>query len=323
MFPDPVVSRLGAARRVLVAGCGGGYDVLGAVPLVAALEARGVDVHLASLSFCYLSGLAGAVQDADHPNLYEVGADAVSAVAYCPEAWLARFLEARRGGRRSIWCLDKTGVAPLAAAYRALVARLGVDAIVLVDGGIDALLRGDETSLGTPSEDLASLAAVASLDEVPVRLLACVGLGAELRDGIPHAQVLERIAELTRLGGFLGASSLVAGAAETDLYLDAVADVFANQAAIKQSHVHAVITAACRGEFGSGRPAAADVDAPAPHVWLNPLMALFWFFDATTVAASHLFLRELAGTESIWEVGARIEGIRKGLPIKRRGAIPL
>lgn len=313
MLAQPALSRLDGARRVLLAGCGGGYDVLGAVPLVPVLEARGVEVHLASLSFCYLGGLDGAVQDREQPNLYEVGSDAARTTTYCPEAWLARFLEERRGGRRTIWCFDKTGVRPLLAAYRALVARLDLDAIVLVDGGIDAILRGDETSLGTPSEDLASLAAVAALDEVPVRLVACVGLGAELRDGIPHGQVLERIAELTRHGGFLGASSLVAGAAETDLYVDAVADVFAHQADLKKSHVHAVITAACRGEFG-------DV---APHVWLNPLLSMFWFFDAATVAATHLFLRDLVATDTMWEIAARIEGIRKTVAVKPRSPIPL
>src|SRR5512142_1699976 len=108
---------------------------------------------------------------------------------------------------------------PLARAYHALVARHAIDAIVLVDGGIDAVLRGDETSIGTPSEDLASLAAVAACTDVPVRLLACVGLGAELRDGIAHVQVFERIAELARAGG--------------------------GQATQKRSHVHAVVRAAC------------------------------------------------------------------------------
>ena len=57
---DPhVLARLGGPRRVLVAGCGGGYDVLGAVPIRHALAAAGIDVELASLSFAYLNGLTG------------------------------------------------------------------------------------------------------------------------------------------------------------------------------------------------------------------------------------------------------------------------
>ena len=296
---------------MLLAGCGGGYDVLGAVPLHAALRAAGVEVHLASLSFCYLNGLDGAAQDVEVPTMYAVTGACATEAKYCPEAWLARWLDEVDGGAHTVWSFAKTGVRPLAAAYRALVQRLGVDTIVLVDGGIDAVLRGDETSLGTPAEDLASLAAVAGLETRQV--LACVGLGAELRDGIPHAQVFERFAELHGHGGYLGAAALAPASSATARYLEAVAYVFAHQASQKQSHVHKVVTAACRGEFG----------APSPHVWLSPLLSMFWFFDAAVVARTHLFLGDLADTDSIWEVSARIEGLRKQLAIKERSTIPL
>jgi hypothetical protein len=311
MLDQPVAKSLEGARRVLVAGCGGGYDVLGAVPLRHALRAAGIEVHLASLSFTYLNGLANAVQDARVPNLYAVGANAATTRAYCPEAHLAQFLDREDGGENVVWSFDKTGVRPLAAAYRALVDRLDLDAIILVDGGIDAVLRGDETSLGTPSEDLASLAAATSL-EIPV-LLACVGMTAELRDGIAHAQVFERIAELTREGAYLGASALVPGTPGCDVYVRAVDAVFTGQADQKQSHVHKVITSAVRGDFG----------ATAPHVWLSPLASMFWFFDAHTVARTHRFLDKLRATDSIWDVAARIEAIRKSLPIKERSTIPI
>jgi hypothetical protein len=285
---------------------------MGAVPLWQALREAGIEVHFASLSFSYLNGLDGAEQDREVPNLYAVGARAATERAYCPEAHLARFLDGRvAGSHHVIWSFDKTGVRPLAAAYRALVTRLGIDSIVLIDGGIDALLRGDETSLGTPSEDLASLAAATQLD-VPV-LLACVGMTAELRDGIAHAQVFERIAELTREGGFLGASTLVTGTPACDAYVEAVEAVFAGQAQQKQSHVHRVIVRALRGEFG----------ATAPHVWLSPLLPLYWFFDAQVVARTHRFLAELHATETIWEVAARIEGLRKSLAIQDRSHIPI
>src|SRR5213075_2688573 len=113
------------------------------------------------------------------------------------------------------------GVRPLERAYRALASRLSLDAIILVDGGIDALLRGDEVSLGTPAEDLTSLAAATAVPDIPIAL-ACVGLSAELRDGISHAQVFERMAELSREGAYFGASALVPGTAACDAYLRCV-----------------------------------------------------------------------------------------------------
>src|SRR5258706_11568334 len=109
MLPSLVLRALGERRRVLLAGCGGGYDVFGAIPLLDALADAGHEVHLASLSFTYLNGLERARQQALVPNLYSVGADAATEEKYCPEAWLARFLLERTGQRREIWSFDKTG----------------------------------------------------------------------------------------------------------------------------------------------------------------------------------------------------------------------
>ena len=144
---------------------------------------------------------------------------------------------------------------------------------------------------------------------IPV-VLACVGMTAELRDGIAHAQVFERIAELSRAGAYLGASALVPGTPACEAYTRAV---FAGQAQQKQSHVHKIVTRAVRGEFGSTEP----------YVWLSPLASIYWFFDAHAVARTHCFLEELRATDSIWEVAARIEGIRKSLPIRDRTIIPI
>ena len=60
--------------------------------------------------------------------------------------------------------VKKVGVRPLRAAYQWLVEELRVSAVVLVDGGTDILMRGDEVGLGTPAEDMSSLAAVSLCD---------------------------------------------------------------------------------------------------------------------------------------------------------------
>jgi hypothetical protein len=302
---------LGRARRVLLAGCGGGYDVLGAIPLAYQLRAQGVDVELASFSFSYLNALE-APRDEAYPNLYAVGGAAATEHAYCPEAWLARWLDAELGGSHVVWSFEKTGVRPLERAYRMLIERLGIDAIILVDGGIDAVLRGDETSLGTPAEDLTSLCAVTALPDVPI-VLACVGLSAELRDGIAHAQFFERVAELARLDAYLGASALVPGTTACDAYVRGVEYVFAGQMHQKRSHVHSVVTRSLGGEFGP----------KAPHVWLSPLASMFWYFDARIAARTHVFLDDLRDTEGIWDVAQRISMARAHMAIRDHSAIPL
>lgn len=184
--------------------------------------------------------------------------------------------------------------------------------MLLVDGGIDAILRGNESSLGTPAEDLATLAAVARLD-LANKLIVCIGFGAEMRDGICHEQALDRIAELTRLNAYLGAVGLVPGTPAAAAYLSAVEFLFANQASQRTSHIHTVVRDALRGESGQR----------GEHVWLSPLLTLLWFFDADVVASSHLFLEHLWETNESWEVSARVEGIRKSLDVLPRSKIPI
>jgi hypothetical protein len=148
------------SQRVLVAGAGGGFDVYAGLPIYERLRTLGKQVFLANLSFTWLG-------DSDAPHLtralYQVESTTSGPDLYFPERTLARFLS-RHGENVSVYGFEKLGVAPVREGYAHLVQSLGLDAIVLVDGGTDILLRVDEAGLGTPAEDMTSLAAVAALD---------------------------------------------------------------------------------------------------------------------------------------------------------------
>lgn len=64
------------------------------------------------------------------------------------------------------------------------MARLEVDAVVLVDGGADLLMFGDAPGLGTPAEDMTSLAAVTGLDGLDA-VAVCMGFGIDAFHGRP------------------------------------------------------------------------------------------------------------------------------------------
>ncbi|ANZ39485.1 hypothetical protein BBK82_28990 [Lentzea guizhouensis] len=145
----PLFARLEPARTVLVAGAGGGFGVFAGIPLGVALRDQGKRVHHANLTFTEPDRLDAWVE----PGLAAIAPDTTGEDAYFPERELTRFLG------DTVHAFPRTGVRPLRAAYRTLVRRLGVDAVVLVDGGADILLRGDEKHLGTPVEDMMSLAA--------------------------------------------------------------------------------------------------------------------------------------------------------------------
>ncbi|MFF4037898.1 DUF1152 domain-containing protein [Streptomyces sp. NPDC001816] len=304
-------TRLREARRILVAGAGGGFDVYAGLPLAFALRSAGAEVHLANLSFSDLYGLS--LDSWVEEDVAAVRPDTPLRGDYFPERALARWLEAQ-GMPDTVYAFPRTGVEPLRAAYRALLDHLGgVDAVVLVDGGTDILMRGDEHGLGTPEEDMASLAAVAGLDEVPHRLVACLGFGVDAYHGVNHALFLENLAALDREGAFLGAFSLPRESQEGALYLDAVAHA-------QQSHeshpsiVHGSVAAAVRGDFGDVRFTERTRDS---ELFVNPLMSLYFCVDLPALARANLYLDRLEGTMLMRQISSVIAGFREELPRQR------
>ncbi|GAA4080061.1 DUF1152 domain-containing protein [Streptomyces shaanxiensis] len=296
---------------MLVAGAGGGFDVYAGVPLALALRAAGKEVHLANLSFADLYGLDLDVW-VDH-DVAAIRPDTAARGDYFPERTLAQWL-GRQDLPDTVYAFARTGVRPLRAAYRALLDHLGgVDAIVLVDGGTDILMRGDEHGLGTPEEDMASLAAVAGLDEVPVRLVACLGFGVDAHHGVNHSLVLENLAALDREGGYLGAFSLPRDSREAGLYLDAVEHA-QRCTASHPSIVQGSVAAAVRGDFGDVRFTERTKDS---ELFVNPLMALYFCVDAPALARRNLYLDRLENTALMRQISSVIAEFRDELDHQR------
>jgi hypothetical protein len=311
LLEPPFFTRLRDARRVLVAGAGGGFDVYAGVPLALALRAAGKEVQLANLSFSDLYGL-----DLDvwvDPDVAAIRPDTAVRGDYFPERTLATWL-ARQGLPDTVYAFPLTGVQPLRAAYRVLAEHLGgVDAIVLVDGGTDILMRGDENGLGTPEEDMASLAAVAGLDEVPVRLVACLGFGVDAYHGVNHSLVLENLAALDREGGYLGAFSLPRDSREGSLYLDAVEHA-QRCTPDHPSIVQGSVAAAVRGDFGDVRFTERTRNS---ELFVNPLMAQYFCVDAPALARRNLYLDRLEDTALMRQISSVIAEFRDELPRQR------
>lgn len=311
MFEPLIFERLRGARRVLLAGAGGGFDVYATLPLALALVRAGVDVALASLSFSALYGLGSdvwlgedvAVIRPDTPSAFD---------GYFPERTLARWLEPN-GLEPTVYAFPKVGVQPLRAAYRRLLDHLDADAVILVDGGTDLLMRGDESGLGTPEEDMASLAALHGIDGI-TKLAASIGFGIDSFHGVNHAHVLENVAALARDGAYLGAFSVPRQSEAGDLYLDAVAHAQA-ATTMHPSIVHGQIAAAIRGEFG-------DVQfterTRGSELFVNPLMAVYFTFDLDGLAARNLYLDLIENTVQIRQISSLIENFREELATTRK-----
>lgn len=288
----PLLDRLAPSRRVLLAGAGGGFDLLAGLPLHAHLRAEGKEVFLASLSFSELKRASGTWLGSVLEVLPEAGGDP----NYFPERYLSEWF-ASRGERVPVYCFKPAGARAVLQVYEDLVRTLEVDALVLVDGGTDSLMRGDEPSLGTPAEDGVSLAAADMLD-LPVKLLVNLGFGVDTAHGVCHAYVLEAVADLTASGHFLGAFSLLPGMPEFQAFSEAVAWVCERMPG-KESIVCTSVVASGEGRFGDHHPTARTEGS---RLFLNPLMAMYWAFEVEGVARRCLYLDWVKDTWSRWDV---------------------
>ncbi|GAA3451629.1 DUF1152 domain-containing protein [Dactylosporangium matsuzakiense] len=305
----PLFAALAPARSVLIAGAGGGFDVYAGLPLALALWSGGKEVHLASLSFSQLELLDRDAWLTD--GVAAVGPESGSPDWYFPERTLARWL-ATQHLPTTVHAFPPQGVQPLREAYRHLIEALHIDAVVLVDGGTDILLRGDESDLGTPVEDITSLAAVTRLD-VPVKLVTSLGFGIDAHDGVNHVEVLENLAALDRTGGYLGALSIPSSSREAVLYRAAVAHAQADTPD-RPSIVQGQIAAATSGAFGDVRFTTRTRHG---DLFVNPLMAVYFTVDLDQLAARCLYLDIIEPTIGRRQVITRIQSYRDNLPTAR------
>lgn len=288
----PLFTELSDSKHILLAGAGGGYDVFSALPLYFSLREQNKTVTLASLAFSSLQFVEERLTD----HLVKVTPTSSGSTTYFPERYLSEWFQSQ-GEDVPIYAIERTGAIPIREGYQKLIDDLQIDAVVLVDGGTDSLMRGDEDGLGTPHEDIASIAAVDELN-VKKKYLACLGFGIDAFHGVCHAHYLEAVAELTRTGDYLGAFSLLPEMKEAKLYRSASEYVFQKMS----SHVSIVtssILSAVQGMYGDFH--ATDRTAGS-ELWINPLMALYWCFRLGGVAKRIIYLDAMKRTNNYLEV---------------------
>lgn len=310
----PLFERLDGAESILVAGAGGGFDVFCGLPLAFALEAQGKRVHLANLSFSDLR----EVDERLAPSVAIVDAFSDGDDRYFPEKHLCRFFAEEEGAPRPVYAIEKLGVAPVRAGYEALVAELDVDALVLVDGGTDLLMRGDEAGLGTPVEDATSLVATAPL-EVATKVALCLGFGIDTYHGVCHAHFLENLAALAKIDAYLGSFGLLGAMPEVRRYLEALRFVHGAMP-LRPSIVNHSIASAIEGEFGDHHRTSRTHGS---ELFINPLMSLYFAFELEPLADQLLYREQIEGTQTAFEVAARIEAFRHRVERRPRRVLPV
>lgn len=312
----PILDYLANSRSILITGIGGGFDLFCGLPLYFYLRDRGYQVHLANYSFSEIQSFTGGIHLTD--TLVGITAEYDRPVIYFPELYLARWFQNVRQESFPIWAFHKTGAQPLHMNYRRLIEHLQIDTILLIDGGVDSLARGDEAEPGTFVEDTVSMAAIAEISpQLSTQILVCIGFGAERE--ITHTHILENMADLTQRGAFLGACALTKAMVEYQLYEDAV--MFAHQQPFQDPSVmNASIVSAVRGEYGDYH---LTEKTRGSRLWISPLMPLYWFFDFPTVAAQNPVLPVVRNTVIFQDAIRAALTVRRTMSVRRSSAIPL
>jgi hypothetical protein len=298
----PVQEQLASCENLLIAGMGGGFDVFCGLPIYFELQRQGQKVHLANFSFSSVAGLESVKRLSD--TLVGVSAEWQGEATYFPEYYLTQWFRERYDKEVTIWCFERMGVRPLVENYNTLVEHLSIDGILLVDGGVDGLMRGDEDEIGTMMEDTISLLAVNELKQVPTRLIANLAYGVEWE--VTYAHVLENIASLTRLGAFLGSCSLVREMEVYRLYEDAILYV-QDKPEQRPSVINSSVVSAVQGHFGDYH---LTERTKGSRLLITPFIPMYWFFELQAVAKRNLFASELRRTDTVTEVAAALTRAR-------------
>lgn len=311
----PIFNQLATCQNLLIAGMGGGFDIFCGLPIYFELRQRGQTVHLANFSFSDITNCRYGMRLTE--TLVGVTADYKGLVLYFPELYLAQWFEEQRHEAITVWCFQKTGTRPLLENYHVLVKHLSIDGILLIDGGVDSLIRGDEAGMGTLIEDATSLFVVNELEEIPLRLVACLGFGAE--QDLAYAHILENIAALTQAGGFLGTCSLTPHMQAYQAYEDAVLYVQGKDWQ-DASVINSSIISAVQGHYGDYH---LTKKTQGSRLWISPLMPIYWFFDLPILAQHNLYLSQLQETDTFMDAMQRYMWYEKLIPKRPRANIPL
>lgn len=278
-------------KKIFIIGMGGGFDILGAMPFINEYDVVG----LANLN----------------TDCRGFSSKQSEELSYSPE------YEVQKITGKTVHVIAKEGVRSVRKGYEKALTGFDVDVLILVDGGVDSIMRGDEKNPGTLLEDSVSLAAAAKLP-IKEKYLVCLGFGTELEEQVCHYRALENIAALARSGFFLGSCSMISRMASFQYYRSVADKLFSTTN--RKSHIHTRIIPAVEGKFGK---LGIISDAAIPGVksedaWINPLMGMLWFFDLGGVASQNLWCKNLEITNTWTDV---MMIYRQGLGLQMRESV--
>lgn len=310
----PFLTELNQANRILIAGAGGGFDIVSGIPLYVYLRAQGKQVTLGNLSF---SKLRHSDSVEITPGTFLI-TEASREFSYFPEKFICEWLTKRHQAADLYAFAGDSGVNQVEAGYREIIRRHDIDAVVLVDGGTDSLIFGDEPGIGTIVEDACSMIAVSRIHEVKSYLLT-FGFGVDHFHDVNHHACLENIATLIKCQAYLGAVSITKDMPEGVAFMDLVRYLNSRNVRSKSIVANSILSA-MEGQFGNHH---ATERTRGDELFINPLMSLYWAFHLAPLVRNMGFAAYIENTNSMEEVASGFHRYRDTVHPRERRSIPL
>lgn len=319
-LPLPVIMNLKNCKNILILGMGGEFDVFAGLPIYLTLEKMGMKLHLGSFTHVQWNVVTSHTECIPMAQgCVGVTGNIKQASDFFPEMYLSSYFKDVKSREVPVWTFKRDqSVAEYTNSLDTLVKHIGIDVIILVDGGVDSIMVGDEEGSGSMMEDTLSLAAVKNVD-VPIKMLGCVGFGTETEENLSHYSALENIAKIIKQGGFYGTCSLVS-------YMDcfkeykAICEHVWKQPNHKKSHIQTKVIPSAEGEFGDYHMFPME---KKNDIFVSPLSNIYWFFNAQAPIYNNLVIPAIEEKETFFEA------VQVGVPmiknfVKRpRREIPL
>jgi hypothetical protein len=298
--------QLESSENILIAGAGGGFDIFAGIPLYFHLRKQGKKVIIGNFSFTNLKKTTSKMVA---PCCYQIksGDMDLTGRGYFPEKYLSLWLGIQ-GETTDVYAFERTGVNPLKNAYKFLLKKHQIDTIILIDGGTDSLMFGDEEGLGTPQEDICSMAAVYRTG-IKKQFLVSVGFGIDDFHGVSHYRFLENVATLAKEGGYLGLFQLTKEMEEAILYQKAMEYVNIKMAGM-ESIVSNSILSALEGQYGDFHKTKRTKGSV---LWINPLMTIYWCFDLRAVIQKNKYYLHVKDSDSMGDLNDGLLQYRNSL----------
>lgn len=308
---DGFAKFLRGATRALVIGIGGGGDIVGTLPTAQLLKNFGAETILGGVAWervvfdptpgCrHLEEVEGVRPL--HKAVWWAGKEARTKTG-------VRFTEARVAeilGKDAILVSVHHGPKVLAEGIVEAARALGLDRVVGVDVGGDAIATGEEKGLRSPLCDAVVVAALAgAAREIPA-LLGILGYGSDAE--LSPEEIDRNLSELAAAGGLLGAWGIT----------PEVADRMEDLARAVGTEASALPVHCFRGEQG-----LRAIRHGTRFVRLSPVCAVTFYLDPKVVAARGRSLAHIVGSASSLEEAndaLHAMGLRTELDLERQMA---